>query len=187
MLCLHNLHLRGHPSKAPRILEVRWKLPPPEWIKCNTDGSALGSPGSARCGGVFRNCRGFVLGCFSVNLGTAFAFEAELFVVILALEAAFERNWNKIWLECDSTYVYGLILSKSSDVPWSFRNRWLKVLLKMKDILLVVTHIFRKGNQVADALSKSKVSFHWCSTPPESILPLIARDLSFLPFYRFTA
>lgn len=106
--------------------------------------------------------------------------------VIVALEAAAERKWKNIWLECDSTYVCGLILSKSTDVPWSFRNRWLNVMLKMKDHLLVVTHIFREGNQVADALSKSSVSFPWSFQTPVSILPLVARDLSPLPFYRFS-
>lgn len=186
LLCLHNLRLRGHPCKAPRICVVNWNLPPPDWLKCNTDGSALGAPGPARCGGVFRNCRGFVLGCFSVSLGTAYAFEAELYAVILALEAAVARNWKKIWLECDSSYVCGLLLSKSSEVPWLFRNRWLNVLLKIQDLLLVVTHIFSEGNQVADALSKHHDSFHWSSIPPDSLFPLLARDLSYLPFYRFS-
>lgn len=64
LLCLHALHIIGHPKKAPRILEVHWNLPPPGWIKCNSDGSALGAPGMSTCGGVFRNSRGFVKGCF---------------------------------------------------------------------------------------------------------------------------
>lgn len=64
-LRLHSLKLIGRPNKARQITEVRWKDPPPGWIKCNTDGSALGSPGTAACGGVYRNSRGFVTGCFS--------------------------------------------------------------------------------------------------------------------------
>lgn len=58
LICLHSLHLRGHPKKSPRIVELQWMLPPPGWVKCNTDGSALGTLGLAKCGGVFRNCRG---------------------------------------------------------------------------------------------------------------------------------
>lgn len=96
LLRLQSLHLIVHPKKAPSILEVHWKTPSPGWIKCNTDGNALGAPGSATCGGVFRNSRGFVQGCFSVNMGIAFAFEAELLAVILAIEAAAERKWNHL-------------------------------------------------------------------------------------------
>lgn len=62
LLRLRSLHLNGHPKKAPTILQVQWQKPPPGWIKCNTDGSALGAPGLATCGGVFRNSRGFVQG-----------------------------------------------------------------------------------------------------------------------------
>ncbi|XP_043705323.1 uncharacterized protein LOC122655170 [Telopea speciosissima] len=32
---------------AKNIFEVRWKLPPPGWIKLNIDGSSLGNPASA--------------------------------------------------------------------------------------------------------------------------------------------
>lgn len=84
--------------------------------------SALGAPGLATCGGVFRNSRGFVQGCFSIKMGIAFAFEAELLAAILAIEAAAERNWCHLWLECDSTYVVNLLKSKSKEVPWPFET-----------------------------------------------------------------
>lgn len=144
-------------------MEVHWNLPPPGWIKCNSDGSALGAPGVSTCGGVFRNSRGFVKGCFSVNIGIAFAYEAELYAVILSIEAAAARNWNHLWLECDSIYVIGLLKSEYVDVPWSYRNRWLNVLLRLKNMNLVVSHIFREGNQVADSLSKSKIQLQVCT------------------------
>lgn len=186
LLRLHSLRLCGHPSKSPKIIEVLWHTPPPGWIKCNTDGSALGAPGTASCGGVFRNSRGFVKGCFSISIGIAFAFEAELLSVIIAIEAASQRNWNHLWLECDSTYVVGLLNTKSEEVPWNYRNRWVGVLHKLKSMFFVASHIFREGNQVADALSKSKDHFNWCPTATPSISPLIARDLNFLPYFRFS-
>lgn len=55
LLHLHSLHLKGHPIKTPRISEVHWNLPPPGWIKYNTDGSALGAPGwrlAVECSGT---------------------------------------------------------------------------------------------------------------------------------------
>ncbi|MCI17975.1 ribonuclease H protein, partial [Trifolium medium] len=67
-----------HHPKAPRILEIIWHPPILGWIKCNTDGSALGSPGPSACGGVFRDNNGKHLGSFVDFLGNSNAFLAEL-------------------------------------------------------------------------------------------------------------
>ena len=45
LLILHRFGLQGRPSKAPVIKSVVWSPPPPGWIKVNTDGAAMGSPG----------------------------------------------------------------------------------------------------------------------------------------------
>ncbi|MCH85615.1 ribonuclease H protein, partial [Trifolium medium] len=66
-------------------------------IKGNTDGTALGSPGHAACGGILRNHLGQNLGCFAANIGVANALYAELMGVILAIEIAYEKNWNYLW------------------------------------------------------------------------------------------
>lgn len=50
----------------------------------------------------------------------------------------------------------------------------------------IVSHIYLEGNCVADALSKSKEFFHWCPHSTTTIALLVARDLSLLPFYRFS-
>ena len=74
LLILRRFGLQGRPSKAPVIKSVVWSPPAPGWIKVNTDGAALGSPGVGGCGGIFRNCRAFVKGCFAIPLGQVFAF-----------------------------------------------------------------------------------------------------------------
>lgn len=55
----------------------------------------------------------------------------------------------------------------------------------MKD-RLIVSHIYREGNQVADALSKSKFHFSWSSNSIDLIIPLVSKDLFGLPYYRFS-
>ena len=75
---LHTLHIPCRPLRAPRIIEVLWKPPPLGWIKVNTNGAAFGCLGLASSGGIFRNCKGFVHGCFAIHIGMAFAFEVEL-------------------------------------------------------------------------------------------------------------
>jgi hypothetical protein len=74
-----------HPPKAPSIKEVVWLPPIVSWVKCNTDGAALGSPGLASCAGVFRDHNAHFLGCFTENLGINFAFHAEILGVINAI------------------------------------------------------------------------------------------------------
>lgn len=61
-------------------------LPLPSWLKVNTDGATLSSLGVAGCGRVFKNCKGFVIGCYSFPLATqSFVHEAKLLAVISAV------------------------------------------------------------------------------------------------------
>lgn len=76
-------------------------------------------------GGIFRNTRGFVKGCFSSKLGNGFALEAELFAAMKAISIAFEKDWRYLWIESDSMYIVSLLKSGSdalancaSDFSW---------------------------------------------------------------------
>ena len=41
-----------------RMIQIRWEKPSPGWVCLNIDGSALGNPGRAGCGGIIRNEHG---------------------------------------------------------------------------------------------------------------------------------
>ncbi|XP_055961571.1 uncharacterized protein LOC130015445 isoform X2 [Mercurialis annua] len=136
--CMHNslsdfhilklLQIKGNLRPAPRIIHVIWHPPLGSWTKVNTDGSALGSPGIAGGGGIFRNSNSFTRGAFSFCLGVEFAFVAELATAIMAVNIAWRRGWHYLWLECDSSYVVQLFLSKSINVPWVYLHRWITCL-----------------------------------------------------------
>ena len=106
LLILNDMGVSNHRRPAPAISLVRWIPPPPGWIKDNTDGAAHGPPGPSGCEGIFRTCKGFVKGCFSLSIGNRLALEAELLVFIYAVEKAAEFNWSKLWIEVDSIYVF---------------------------------------------------------------------------------
>ncbi|KAL0297881.1 UNVERIFIED_CONTAM: putative ribonuclease H protein [Sesamum angustifolium] len=93
------------PRKAPVIHSIQWQPPPPGWMKVNTDGCSRGQPGPSSCGGIFRNCRGFVHGCFALSLGSGFAYQAEWVGVMTAIAIAHSKGWKYLWIESDSTYV----------------------------------------------------------------------------------
>ncbi|KAK3218537.1 hypothetical protein Dsin_012507 [Dipteronia sinensis] len=69
LLILHQFDLGGRLARALVFRSVIWSPPAPGWIKVNTDGATLSSPGVGGCRGVFRNCRALVKGCFTVPLG----------------------------------------------------------------------------------------------------------------------
>ena len=54
------LNITAIPFKALKIVSVTWFPPLSVWIKVNTDGSIIGSPGISGAGGVFCNSRGYV-------------------------------------------------------------------------------------------------------------------------------
>ena len=185
----HNLGVIRLPPKAYNIIEVQWNHPPSVWIKCNIDGSALGVLGFSGCGGVFRTCKGFVKGCFAYGLGIGFAFKAEIMSFILAVEKAKEFGWVNLWVESDSLYVVNLFRDKSNKIPWKFKNRWMRALSFASQIRVVVSHIYREGNAVADKLANTAANSQastWWFHMPENLGPFVYRDLARLPNYRFS-
>ena len=90
LLILCQFGLRNHHSTAPVIKSVVWSPPTPGWIKVNTDGVAMGSPGVGGCGGIFQNCRAFVKGCFAIPLSQVFAVEVEILADSLAINFAWK-------------------------------------------------------------------------------------------------
>lgn len=185
---LRVLHIPGIPRRAPWIISVYWQSPPVSWIKINTDGSALGSPGEARAGGIFRTSCGYARGSFAFRIGCSFAYLAELQAAIYAVNMAWDRGWHQLWLECDSSYVVGLFQSKSHHVPWTVKPMWLHCLHLVSNMHFRVSHIFREGNVAADLLAKHGVSAStklWWETAPDFCLYAIYSDFSGRSNYRF--
>lgn len=107
----------GHPPKAPMIKQVIWTPPLCKWVKCNTDGSAKGSPGWAACGGIFWDYRASFVGCSAVNLGISYSLHAELTGVMWAIDIAANKGWSNLWLECDSSLAVAAFQS-GRGIPW---------------------------------------------------------------------
>jgi ribonuclease HI len=174
-------------SRAPRTIEVLWQPPIQSWIKCNTDGAALGSTGIAACGGIFRNCIWESIGYFAYNIGVANVVFAEILAVILAIEFAYRRNWSNLWIETDSMLA-SFAIKSSNIVSWKLKNRWDNCLLMISNMHFVITHIFREGNHCADKLVNLGlivVNFTWWDYAPTEILGDLGRNRLGLPNFRF--
>ncbi|GAU25880.1 hypothetical protein TSUD_164210 [Trifolium subterraneum] len=106
-----------NPPKSPMIKEVIW-MPHLHFLtKCNTDGVSLGCPGQATCAGVFRNSQTFIMGCFTLNIGQANAFQAELIGIMHVIELVHQHGWWNLWLETDSLMAT-LVYKDPSLIPW---------------------------------------------------------------------
>ena len=91
------------PSRTNRDRhEVIWRVPDHPWIKVNTDGSSLGALGDSGASGLFCNSAGFPRGAFTFSVGHEYAFFAELYTAMYAVQIAWNKGWTSLWLECDS-------------------------------------------------------------------------------------
>jgi hypothetical protein len=77
--------------------------------------------------------------------------------VIKAIEFAFPKGWWNLWLETDSMLVT-LAYKSPTMIPWMLRNRWSNCLHKLKNMNFILSHIYRKGNVLADKLASLGLS-----------------------------
>lgn len=180
-----------HPTfvRAKELKGVNWVLPPPSWIKVNTDGSARGNPGEAACGGIFRMSRGFVKGLFALPLGIQTSLFAEIMGFITAVEIASKKGWFPLWIETDSLVLVQKVRTQSFDVPWGVRVRWKKCLSILKDKTFSITHVFREGNQVADRMANyghSLSDITWWYEVPDVAFNAYVRNLSGVTEFRIS-
>ncbi|KAK1563422.1 hypothetical protein Q3G72_027346 [Acer saccharum] len=133
--------------------QVVWRAPPLHWIKVNSDGLSKGNPGPAAYGAVYRSSEGDFIGCFAMKIGCNTSFFAELSAVIHAIEIAYQRGWRMLWIESDSIAVLQCLQNNKFCCPWLLRNKWLYCLDYMKSMTLGFSHIYMKGNCIADRLN----------------------------------
>jgi ribonuclease HI len=183
---LKKFNVTLHPPRAPTIKEVIWSPPPLDWLKCNTDG-AFNSV-SAACGGVFRNHQAEFVLAFAENIPFQSSLIVELCGVMRAIEMAFEHNWLNLWIETDSSIAV-LAFKSISIVPWAIRNRWLNCLLLTVNMNVIITHIYREGNDIADSLANIGIGLDnvcFFNEPPSCIVDSLYRNQLGLPSFRFT-
>jgi len=128
-------------------------------LKCNIDGASKGNPGVSGCGGIFRNEEVEAVICFAKPLGLRTSYHAELCGLMRAAEIANQMKWSNIWFESNSALVV-LATKKPDKVPWEIRKRWNNAMAMIRSMNCIDTHIYREGNQVADALANQALSLN---------------------------
>lgn len=184
---LKKFNVRILPPKTLQLKEIIWQPPLVSWLKCNIDGASKGNPGMSGCGGIFRNSQAEAVCCFAEPIGISNSFTAELCAFMRAIAIAKHHNWHNIWIETDSALV--LMASKHPEkVPWELRNRWCNSMVLFRHLNCMVSHVFREGNKVADALANHVVSLTSLSIwfdVPLFINDSFLHNKSGLPAFRF--
>ncbi|XP_069154435.1 uncharacterized protein [Solanum lycopersicum] len=137
-----------------KVCMVAWNRPPEQWIKINTDGSALTNPGQIGAGGILRDREGKMVLAFATPLGEGSNNKAETAAALFGLSWALELGYRNILIELDSQLVVQWI-SKKTAPHWSVTKQIERIQhLIMQTQNFKCTHIFREANWVADSLSK---------------------------------
>ena len=137
-----------------KVNMVTWIRPKDQWIKVNTDGSAINNPGRLGAGGLLRDKSGRLVMAFTTPLGEGTNNKAEIEAAIVGLNWALELGDRNIILELDSQLVVHWILKKVSP-QWSSitqLGRLHNLIYKVQNFKCL--HVFREANWVVDALSK---------------------------------
>ncbi|XP_058776606.1 uncharacterized protein LOC131650923 [Vicia villosa] len=81
-----------HPRPPSNTIDVIWYPPARGWMKCNIDGVAVGSPGIAACGGIFRDDQANHILSFSAFLEVGSSIIVEFLAAIYAIEKDKQMN-----------------------------------------------------------------------------------------------
>ncbi|KAK4707377.1 hypothetical protein R3W88_033066 [Solanum pinnatisectum] len=80
-----------------KVTLVRWKKPPEQWVKINTDGSALDNLGKIGAGGILRDHTGRMLLAFATPLGEGTNIQAEVEAAFFGLSWSLEMGCRSIF------------------------------------------------------------------------------------------
>lgn len=182
-------NISPHLNKIPKIIEVYWLPPHHQWVKLNTDGLSKGNSGVAAIGGIFRNFKGYVLGCYSQNIGHKSSFDAEMQAFITGVEFTKNKGWNIVWFELDSKAIIDCIMNPNYSPPRSLATQWFNCKAILSQMRFYCSHTYREANAAADLLSNIGLSYprlQWWDSHPPALSQIISHDISLLPYYRFS-
>nr|XP_023916422.1 uncharacterized protein LOC112028020 [Quercus suber] len=168
-------------AKQKNPIQVLWTKPPQDWVKLNTDSSALGNPRKAGCGGLIRNHQGEWIRGFARGLGNTSSFVAELWALRDGLTMAKELGVNNLLVEMDALSVVLLLNNNTVNMVMEPLLTDCRNLLQSFPNKRVI-HTFREANQCADVLARLGAnfdpSFVGFENPPPVVASLLAFDLS---------
>ncbi|KAK1615529.1 hypothetical protein QYE76_021046 [Lolium multiflorum] len=160
------------PAQPAIVAFVQWRPPRPGFYKLNFDGSVHhDGSGRASIGGVIRDCYGSTMLAFGETTPHAGVGEVEARALIRGLDLALQNGCNRLVVEGDDLTLVRLLRGESEHtrIPWEMYNHIIELLSWFQDV--EVQHVYREGNQAADALCHEayRCSNVWTDILPEEV------------------
>ncbi|KAH0664999.1 hypothetical protein KY285_026205 [Solanum tuberosum] len=137
---------------------VKWICPPEDQFKYNIDGSCRDQLHLSSKAFSVRNSNGELVYAETESVELCNILEAKVEAFKEGLQYCVNNNLMPLIMETNSL-ILKKIIDEIWEIPWSISVdiRCIKKMLKDKDV--VVIHIFREGNCVADCLTNHVFSF----------------------------
>ncbi|PHT36883.1 hypothetical protein CQW23_24583 [Capsicum baccatum] len=138
----------------PRLYRyvVKWKLPKPGRMKCNTDEAAKGNPGQAFYGFVLKRDDGSFIYAQAGKLGITTNMVEKITAILEAVKYCTATDVTEVKIESDSLMMVNFI-RKVWTIPWELTEAVEVIRTIMININVTISHIYREGNKLADALA----------------------------------
>ena len=131
---------------------VSWSMPPLNWCKVNSDGSALGNPERAGGGGLIRNDKGEWIRGYARAIGCTTSVADELWALRDGIRLCIALKLPAVVFELDAKLIVDL-LQKEENHPNCIGTSVSDCKAGLKEIPMVcIQHCFREVNKCADAL-----------------------------------
>ncbi|XP_077230145.1 uncharacterized protein LOC143863347 [Tasmannia lanceolata] len=143
-------------KKQRTKLLPRWCPPPKCWIKLNFDGSSSGNPGRAGIGGVLRDHLGNLIMHFSKPAEICDANEAEVSVLLFALQWYANHNLGPLIVEGDSSNTIAWASNQTGGL-WRMASKIDEIRDLNSSPRPLLRHRRRSANDWADSLAKERV------------------------------
>nr|XP_016482074.1 PREDICTED: uncharacterized protein LOC107802997 [Nicotiana tabacum] len=92
-------------SYYTNVQQVTWRKPAQEFVKINSDGSALTNPGKIGVEAIIRDHRGTFIHALAGPMGKGTNNQAEIKVAIIGITWCLDNGYTKVHLESDSALL----------------------------------------------------------------------------------
>lgn len=166
---------------------VRW-IPPINGLLLNVDGASRGNPGHCGGGGCIRDNRGHLIMAFSHYYGCGTSIVAETRAMCDGIRLALHHGLQLATINSDSATLVSS-LRTGNPPSWTCLRWWREIYQFAQDSGIPTLHVYREGNQVADALAShaciaQRNDFYSSSSqlPKTCFGPLVADRLGLVSF-----
>ncbi|XP_026438240.1 uncharacterized protein LOC113336778 [Papaver somniferum] len=142
--------LKTRKVKSMRTQEIYFKLPEQDKLLLCCDGAFRANPGNAGYGIVGRLSSGEFVVAISGGLGVSTNYYAEVFAVLMAVEWAMNKGFNKLVFRTDSKAAINAF--QNNTIPWFAATRWERICEAA--ISWEFIHSYREINFSADNMAK---------------------------------